>query len=255
MSASGSVLGDTVAYRPADWNIERTERLPTHVMDDVTEPLQAELLLDVERGGALGGQFRLVLDSVQKLNVELHACAVMGGEAAQRFKLHWQEWPGAIQLRPNIFMTSVWHDFMDIFFSPTFFSTLYILMPFCLYTRNTKNNILKPTITCRIQRRAIVVRVTNGGDDEQQELLRDMAKEHQANQAGSSYRWAVAARADGSLELQLEVLPVACSILMARQEFMDDGAAVMVLKRWEITVTTFNGAHGLNGPVPRLFTE
>jgi hypothetical protein len=99
------------------------------------------------------------------------------------------------------------------------------------------------------------VRVTNGGDDEQQELLRDMAKEHQANQAGSSYRWAVAARADGSLELQLQVLPVACSILMARQEFVDDGAAVMVLKRWEITVTTFNGAHGLNGPVPRLFTE
>jgi hypothetical protein len=123
MSESGSVIGDTVAYPPADWNIELTERLPTHGIDDVTEPLQGELLLEVERGGALGGQFRFVLDGVQKLNVELHTCAVMGGEAAQRFKLHWQERLGAIQLRPNS-MTSVWYDFMDrctFFSSPSFF--------------------------------------------------------------------------------------------------------------------------------------
>jgi hypothetical protein len=61
----------------------------------------------------------------------------------------------------------------------------------------------------------------------------------------------VAVSAAGNLELQLQVLPVA----LARQELVDDNTAVAVMKRWEIAAAMFNGAKGLSGPAPVLFTE
>jgi hypothetical protein len=105
------------------------------------------------------------------------------------------------------------------------------------------------------------VTIVNGGDDNRQALLKELKKEHAATGAGSSFRWAVAVTAAGNLELQLQVLPASLASLaslvaiMARQELVDDSAAVVVVKRWDMAATLFNGAAGLNGPQPVLFTE
>jgi hypothetical protein len=104
----------------------------------------------------------------------------------------------------------------------------------------------------RIERRRIAVTIVNGGDDNRQALLK---KEHAATGAGSSFCWAVAVTAAGNLELQLQVLPASLAAIMARQELVDDSAAVVVVKRWDMAATLFNGAAGLNGPQPVLFTE
>jgi hypothetical protein len=99
------------------------------------------------------------------------------------------------------------------------------------------------------------VTVVNGGDDNRQALLKELKKEHAATGAGSSFRWAVAVTTAGNLELQLQVLPASLATIMARQELVDDSAAVVVVKRWDMAATLFNGAAGLNGPQPVLFTE
>jgi hypothetical protein len=99
------------------------------------------------------------------------------------------------------------------------------------------------------------VTIVNGGDDSRQALLKELKKEHAATGAGSSFRWAVAVTAAGNLELQLQVLPASLATIMARQELVDDSAAVVVVKRWDMAATLFNGAAGLNGPQPVLFTE
>jgi hypothetical protein len=65
----------------------------------------------------------------------------------------------------------------------------------------------------------------------------------------------VAVTTAGNLELQLQVLPASVATIMARQELVDDSAAVVVVKRWDMAATLFNGAAGLNGPQPVLFTE
>jgi hypothetical protein len=110
-------------------------------------------------------------------------------------------------------------------------------------------------VNYRLERRNIAVTIVNGGDDTRNSLLKELKKDHKATGNGSSYRWAVAVSAAGNLELQLQVLPVALATIMARQELVDDNTAVAVVKRWEIAAPMFNGAKGLSGPAPVLFTE
>jgi hypothetical protein len=95
----------------------------------------------------------------------------------------------------------------------------------------------------------------HGGDDTRQALLKELKKEHAATNAGSSFRWAVAATAGGNLEFQLQVIPAPLAAIMARQELVDDNEAVAVVKRWDLAATLLNRAAGLSGPLPVLFTE
>jgi hypothetical protein len=73
--------------------------------------------------------------------------------------------------------------------------------------------------------------IINGGDITRQALLKELKKEHAANSARSSFRWAVAATSGGNLELQLQVIPAPLAAIMARQELVDNNAAVAVVKR------------------------
>jgi hypothetical protein len=112
MSNSSSVIGDLVPYPPKEWEIYPSEQLATHVLENADHALQGELLLNLERSGDVGGQFRFVLGGTSKLYVVLPASAVLQCGGASKFKLNWQLWPKNILLRPNS-MTTVWMDFMD----------------------------------------------------------------------------------------------------------------------------------------------
>jgi hypothetical protein len=99
------------------------------------------------------------------------------------------------------------------------------------------------------------VELMGGTEDWQNLLLKELKRDHSAKGSSSSYRWAVAATRAGNLELQLQVLPLPLPTIEVRQQLVDDKAAAVVVARWDIATPVFNGAAGLSGPVPTLFTE
>jgi hypothetical protein len=107
----------------------------------------------------------------------------------------------------------------------------------------------------RIKEKHIAVRMIGGGDDTGNQLLRELDKKAGRSHNGSSYRWAVAATDDGDVQLQLQVIPLPASAIAAKPQLAEDNAVVCVARAWPITLTVFNGALGLRGPVPTLFAE
>jgi hypothetical protein len=77
MSDSNSVIGDLVPYPPKEWEIYPSERLATHVLKNADQALQGELLLNVERSGDMGGQYRFVLGGTSLLDVVLPAANIL----------------------------------------------------------------------------------------------------------------------------------------------------------------------------------
>jgi hypothetical protein len=94
-----------------------------------------------------------------------------------------------------------------------------------------------------------------GREDTRNQLLKELDKKTGRSHNGSSYRWAIAATSEGDIQLQLQVIPLPASVISSRPLLLEDSAAVCVVKTWPIAIASFNGAVGLRGPVPVLFTE
>jgi hypothetical protein len=73
-----------------------------------------------------------------------------------------------------------------------------------------------------------------GGNHTKNLLLKELKRDHTATGSRSSYRWAVAATEAGNLELQLQVLPIPLPSIEARQQIVDNNAAVTVIQQWDI---------------------
>jgi hypothetical protein len=103
---------NAVPYPPRDWEIRRVEDFHTYSMENVTDPLEGELLLTVDRSGNVRGNFRFALDGKAMLSVDHLASELLLTGGAASFKLQWQTWPRDIQLRQNS-MTSPWIDLAE----------------------------------------------------------------------------------------------------------------------------------------------
>jgi hypothetical protein len=95
-----------------------------------------------------------------------------------------------------------------------------------------------------------------GQEDASEDFLDAVATAQQTlTSVGLSWRWMVAAAADGlSLELQLQGLPCAGNTLQSIPTFLKDNVATVGLASYPIVANCFDGREAA-GPVPYFFTS
>jgi hypothetical protein len=111
-SDTSSEHGNLIPYPPSEWVIRPNEEMATYTVTDVEEPLQGNYLLGITRQAGVSGQYRFVLGGNKKLDIKIPAAAALQCGSASKFRLHWQQWPKTIALRPNS-MVSNWSDFLE----------------------------------------------------------------------------------------------------------------------------------------------
>jgi hypothetical protein len=111
-SDTSSEYGNLIPYPPSEWTIRPNEEMATYTVTDVEEPLQGGYLLGITRQAGVSGQYRFVLGGTKKLDIKIPAAAALQCGSASKFRLHWQQWPKTIALRPNS-MVSNWSDFLE----------------------------------------------------------------------------------------------------------------------------------------------
>jgi hypothetical protein len=100
------------------------------------------------------------------------------------------------------------------------------------------------------------VKLAGGGLDRRNTLLEQLDRESTPSMVnGGAYRWAIAATADHTLELQLQTIPLPAARLLASPQLLEDSAAAHIACTWPLKSPRFNGEVHLRGPVPILFTD
>jgi hypothetical protein len=100
------------------------------------------------------------------------------------------------------------------------------------------------------------VKLAGGGTDTRQTLLEQLDRESTPSLVnGGAYRWAIAATAERTLQLQLQMIPLPAATIQAKPELMEDSAAAHIARTWPLVSPRFNGEVHLRGPVPILFTD
>jgi hypothetical protein len=100
------------------------------------------------------------------------------------------------------------------------------------------------------------VKLAGGGLDRRNTLLEQLDRESTPSLVnGGAYRWAIAATADHTLELQLQTIPLPAARLLASPQLLEDSAAAHIACTWPLKSPRFDGEVHLRGPVPILFTD
>ena len=189
-------------------------------LTDAEEELTCQVLVQVDRSAHIHGSYQILLGGNEpvKLNVGAEEILISGGVAAYRFAM--EKWPRDIILNVNS-TTSPWFDLEE-----------------------------------SIADKTIKVLLAGGGEDTRKALRKQLMKESSSRSPnGAALRWATAATTSGSLELQLQVLPLPAAVISAKPILLQDDIAVKIVKAWPISSLVFDGGNGLSGPVPALFHE
>jgi hypothetical protein len=94
------------------------------------------------------------------------------------------------------------------------------------------------------------------GTDVHEQFVEDVMEAQQTlGSVGLSWRWALAAKQDGSgLELQLQGMPCSGAYLTSQPTMCKDNVPVIVLAQTDVDCAMFDGTHQA-GPVPVLFSS
>ena len=68
-------------------------------------------------------------------------------------------------------------------------------------------------------------------------------------------RWALHGNNDGSVQLQLQVIPLPATTVVAKPLHAADDAFVHIVQGWPVVMDYFDDRNSISGPVPSLFTE
>jgi hypothetical protein len=193
-------------------------------MDTLTaEPdghkLSLAALLAVNPAGAREGNFRLVLAGTEDVSVRLPITDFIPHKSMEGFTVVGQFQPGGqIVMQPNSTATS-WVDFRELVAS----------QDVDIYNQD--------------------------GELAAEDLLAAM-DQHRSGRAtlGAAWRWMTAVADNGlSLELQLQALPCSPASLAASPILRQDNVATIVLAKFSIQASSFNGKE-CAGPIPILFS-
>jgi hypothetical protein len=165
------------------------------------------------------GQFRILLGSTDPLAVKLHAINILPIPEMEGYEIAGQFKPGTQIVLQNNSACLGWFDLADLVASQD-------------------------------------LDVSRAGQEDASEDFLDAVATAQQTLAsmGLSWRWMVAATADGlGLELMLQGLPCAGTALQSMPAFLKDNVATVGLARFPIEANCFDGKAAA-GPVPYFFT-
>jgi len=202
-----------------NWHLEPEEEFNTYNMEEPSNNLEAELLVQFSRAGRADGLFKLMLNGNANVHINLPVSSFLQLGGACNYRLVWEQQPKNIIINVNS-TTSDWMDFEDL-----------------------------------VAKEIVTIELAGGGNDTEKTLLKQLSRETRKTPAGASLRWAVGAAPNGFLELQLQALPVPAAVVMAKPILRQDDIAVIMLKSWPITAECFDGNGHLGGPIPVIFTE
>ena len=206
-------------YPPEEWLIRCSDLFGEFSITETLKDLTCQVLLHINRNAKLQGNFQIILGGCEpvKLDIPAQNVLIMGGVAA--YRLIMERWPRDIRLNVNS-MTSDWFDLED-----------------------------------SIAEKTIKVTLASGGYDTRNTLRKQLKKESTKTPNGAAFRWAVTVTDSSRLALQLQSLPLPVATIASKPLLLQDDVAVNAVQSWPISAKLFDGANGLSGPVPVLFSD
>jgi hypothetical protein len=79
------------------------------------------------------------------------------------------------------------------------------------------------------------VKLAGGGRDTRQTLLEQLDRESTPSLVnGGAFRWAIAATAERTLELQVQTIPLPAATVQTKPQLLEDGAAAHIAFTWPL---------------------